>query len=325
MFYLSRTELRLKTLLSTISPSSLNSQKMILNLNSLNLSSKTFSTTSKLRKRNTAAALIIASEILSGKIQDSNIKTLSTMLFDQGVDLVRVEIVKDDFNDIIESLKRISPKHTYIFTSGGIGPTHDDITYEAVAIANYQMINNSQLPDNMKANDLLEVHQQTLEQMKAAFKLRNPPVEVTPARLRMATLPKGCQTYFTPSLWVPIVCLKNIYVLPGIPTLFTKMIMANKHLFFSEVQSKMHRRFVYTNLQEGDFAFELADIQKEFQDFVIIGSYPQYNEHADWITMVSIEGDCEDVVNNVTELVRGAIKGKTELEELSEPNSTQSK
>eukprot|EP01100_Stratorugosa_tubuloviscum_P009550 TRINITY_DN4002_c0_g1_i3.p1 TRINITY_DN4002_c0_g1~~TRINITY_DN4002_c0_g1_i3.p1 ORF type:complete len:188 (-),score=63.09 TRINITY_DN4002_c0_g1_i3:71-634(-) len=183
MFYLSRTELRLKTLLSTISPSSLNSQKMILNLNSLNLSSKTFSTTSKLRKRNTAAALIIASEILSGKIQDSNIKTLSTMLFDQGVDLVRVEIVKDDFNDIIESLKRISPKHTYIFTSGGIGPTHDDITYEAVAIANYQMINNSQLPDNMKANDLLEVHQQTLEQMKAAFKLRNPPVEVTPARL----------------------------------------------------------------------------------------------------------------------------------------------
>ena len=209
-----------------------------------------------------AAMLCVGDEILNGAIVDTNTPWLAKFLHAKGIDLVRVEYVPDDIDDIGESVMRCRSKvgdNGFVFTSGGIGPTHDDKTYEAIA----------------KALGLkIELHEETRRRMESHYKERN--VELNESRLRMAHLPAPCSVLPPPKgSWVPLVKAGgNVYILPGIPRLFQSMI-ENHESVFRGVQC--YSSDIFLNLGEGDLAEQLATIASE-NPTVRIGSYP----NTDW-------------------------------------------
>ncbi|KAI8466434.1 MAG: MoaB/Mog domain-containing protein [Monoraphidium minutum] len=204
-----------------------------------------------------AALLIIGDEILQGSIADANTPWLAKLLYSRGVDLVRVECVPDDKADIIETVHRLRRRvgdSGFVFTSGGIGPTHDDVTYEALAEA---------------FGRKLERHAPTVALMEPHYKARN--MELNEARLRMAALPAPADAVlFTPGLWVPLVVLERVHVLPGIPRLFQAMVGAHQDRFQGPLSSS---QVLYTHMGEGDLADPLAEVAKAHPG-VSIGSYP---------------------------------------------------
>eukprot|EP00884_Botryococcus_braunii_P012511 jgi/Botrbrau1/21260/Bobra.39_2s0052.1 len=143
-----------------------------------------------------AAFLVIGNEILSGSIVDANTPWLAKLLHSRGVDLIRVEYIPDDADDIVASVLRLKERvgeTGFVFTSGGIGPTHDDVTYEAIA----------------KAFGLkLAQHGPTVALMQEHYEKRG--VELNAARLRMAALPIGAEVLTTPGLWVPLVNVHGV-------------------------------------------------------------------------------------------------------------------
>lgn len=204
-----------------------------------------------------AAALIIGNEILSGSITDTNTPWLAQLLYKQGVDLVRAEYIPDDIDDIKQTVLRLKERvgpDGVIFSSGGIGPTHDDVTYEALASA---------------FGEQLKVHEPTVKLMQAHYTKTGK--EVNEARLRMATLPEGAEVLVTEGLWVPLVNLNGVYILPGIPRLFQGMINAHKDRFTGGAAFQTLSE--YTSMGEGDLANIFGDVAKQFPD-VRMGSYP---------------------------------------------------
>lgn len=225
-----------------------------------------------------AGALIIGNEILTGKIQDTNTATLAKTLFSRGVDLVKAEVVRDVRGEIVDSVQRLRDQvgpNGFVFTSGGIGPTHDDITYEAIASA-----------FGLK----LALHEETAERMRVYYESQGK--TLNGPRLRMATLPEGCEVLYTPGLWVPLVVLQNVYILPGIPRLFTQMLNANKERFSGPLSTAF---ILYTHQGEGDLAEPLTRIALEFAD-VAIGSYPSTEVGDGFTTRLSFEGRDSDSV-----------------------------
>ncbi len=224
----------------------------------------------------TAMALIIGDEILSGKVLDQNSHTLARILFDCGVKLLRIETISDDVDEIASCLQRMSKLAQYVFTSGGIGPTHDDKTYEAVA----------------KAFDRkLIYHEPTLQGLKAHLGAGENSKPLNEARMKMALLPTPCETIPTLGVWMPLVVVENIYILPGVPKLFEYMLEGAKTNF---VGQKFTRELLYTQKSEGDIAVVLAQVQEAYPG-VAIGSYPRYDS-PDYRVMVSIEGRDADAV-----------------------------
>ncbi len=237
----------------------------------------------------TAAALIIGDEILTGKTRDENTHTLAQLLFEQGVDLVRVVTIPDDIPTIVEELRKLSASHSYVFTSGGIGPTHDDKTYEAVAKA-------FERP--------LKYHDEAMHQLTTNMQQHYPEKQLTEARKRMAYLPDPCELLWTPNLWVPLVVVENVYVLPGIPSLFATMLHAARSQFSG---TPKHRIQIYTQMTEGDIAEALLQTQNKFTD-VAIGSYPRTSD-VHYQVMVSLEGRDRIHVQRAAEEVERATKG----------------
>ncbi|KAG1663065.1 hypothetical protein FOA52_011585 [Chlamydomonas sp. UWO 241] len=174
----------------------------------------------------------------------------------RGVDLVRAEFIPDSVDEIARSvidLKRRVGPDGFVFTSGGIGPTHDDVTYEALAKA---------------FGAPLQLHTPTVERMRVDYSRRG--LELNEARLQMATLPTPSEVLFTPGLWVPLVNLQGVYILPGIPRLFQSMVLAHQERFTGPAA---HFVALYTSLGEGDLAGPLAAVAK-LHPSVAIGSYP---------------------------------------------------
>lgn len=203
-----------------------------------------------------AALLVIGNEILTGGVADANTPWLAKALYARGVDLVRVEVVPDDEADIAASVLRLRERvgdGGAVFTSGGIGPTHDDVSYQAIASA---------------LGTTLELHAPTAERMREHYTARG--VELNEARLRMARLPAGAEVLITPGLWVPLVALRSVYVLPGIPRLFRAMLGAHLGRFRGP---QAHSAALWTNLGEGDLAVPLAAVAAA-HPAVRIGSYP---------------------------------------------------
>ena len=203
-----------------------------------------------------AAALVIGNEVLSGKITDTNTAWLARLLYARGVDLVRVEVVPDVPDDIAASARSLSARvgpSGFVFTSGGIGPTHDDVTYESLAAA-------FGVP--------LALHAPTVAKMRVHYEAQGK--ELNAARLRMATLPEGCVVHDTPNSWVPLVQVANVYVLPGVPWLYKQMLEANRGLFTGP---QLLTRTLYTHTGEGDLAAALTAVASD-HSAVSIGSYP---------------------------------------------------
>lgn len=238
-----------------------------------------------------AALLVIGNEVLTGKVEDKNTAFLgmqprrrwaplvptatshtsaqspttspalltppsARLLYSRGVDLIRVEVTPDDPEDIARSVAALSERvghRGFVFTSGGIGPTHDDVTYLSVAAA---------------FGVQLELHAATVQKMRVHYAELGK--ELNASRLRMATLPAGCTVHEIPGSWVPLCQVRNVYVLPGIPWLFRQMLEASKQLFSG---SELLSESLYTHSGEGELAAALTEVADK-HPLVSIGSYP---------------------------------------------------
>ena len=200
----------------------------------------------------TGCVLVIGNEILSGRTQDKNIQYLALKLNERGVRLMEVRVIPDVRDTIIATLNECRPKFTYVFTTGGIGPTHDDITSECVAAA---------------FGVKMYVDQRAVDAMKA----RRPDMDMNPARMRMATFPVGAELIPNPVSAAPGYRIGNVFVLAGIPVVMQSMYDSLQHMLHGGAPVKS--RAIRISLGEGAIAQGLSDVQARYPD-VEIGSYP---------------------------------------------------
>jgi molybdenum cofactor synthesis domain-containing protein len=202
----------------------------------------------------TAALLVIGDEILSGRTKDKNIGHIADHLTAIGIQLKEVRIVPDVEHEIVAAVNTLRAKHTYLFTTGGIGPTHDDITADAVA----------------KAFGVgIDVDERALTPMKAYYAQRG--VELTPARLRMARLPFGSELVENSVSIAPGFKLDNVIVMAGVPNIMHVMLEAATK--FLKTGKKMLSVGIDLHRPEGEIAAMFEEHQKRYPD-VPMGSYP---------------------------------------------------
>ena len=208
----------------------------------------------------TAAILVIGDEILSGRTRDSNMHFLANELTRAGIDLKEARVVADDPDAIITSLNALRAAHTHVFTSGGIGPTHDDITADCIAKAFGVGID---VRDDARA--ILE------ERYKAMG------TEITEARLRMARIPDGAALIDNPVSGAPGFTIGNVHVMAGVPSVFEAMVASVLPGLSggSPLLSQTYR----VDRPEGDVAKELGELAARFSQ-LSIGSYPFIREGA---------------------------------------------
>lgn len=203
-----------------------------------------------------AAMLAIGDELLSGRTKDKNIGHMADRLYAAGIDLTEVRIVADDQLAIVQAVQELSSRHDYLFTSGGIGPTHDDITADAVSAA----FNLPCIYDE-KAMALLGNH----------YKSRD--VEFTPSRQRMARMPQGAQLIDNPVSVAPGFIIANVYVMAGVPSVFQAMV--ENILPHLRTGTRFHSRTIICPFGEGVIGIPLREVQEAHPD-TIIGSYPKF-------------------------------------------------
>ncbi|MGR3311729.1 competence/damage-inducible protein A [Roseovarius indicus] len=208
----------------------------------------------------TAAMLVIGDEILSGRTRDANMHHLANVLTERGIDLKEVRVVSDDPDAITDAVKALSQAYDNLFTSGGIGPTHDDITADNVARAFDTPID---VRDDARA--LLEAHYQKSGQ------------SLNDARLRMARIPEGATLIDNPVSIAPGFTLGNVHVMAGVPRIFEAMLesVLPKLTGGSPVLSQS----LQIMRPEGDIAGPLADLAARYPD-LSMGSYPFQREGA---------------------------------------------
>jgi molybdenum cofactor synthesis domain-containing protein len=203
----------------------------------------------------TAAALVIGDEILSGKVHEANVPVLARALRELGVLLQRVVVVMDDVETIAREVRELSRAHDWLFTSGGVGPTHDDVTVEAVA----------------KAFGVAVVSSPIMESMLRAHYQRR----CTEGHLRMALVPDGASLEVTTQVTWPTIRLGNTWLLPGIPEVFRmKLPVALAHVRGGPA---FVSRAVYVKMDEGELKPLLDGAVASFAD-VAIGSYPAWRD-----------------------------------------------
>jgi molybdenum cofactor synthesis domain-containing protein len=205
----------------------------------------------------TAALAIIGNEILSGRTQDANLAFLGKSLNDIGIQLREVRVVPDVEAEIVDAVNALRARYDYVFTTGGIGPTHDDITPESVA----------------KAFGRRAVyHPEAYERLRAWYEANGR--EFTEMRKRMALMPEGAELIDNPVSVAPGFKIGNVFVLAGVPQIMRSMFEAAKpHLRGGE---RVGSRSISTRLVEGILAGPLKAVQERHPD-ADIGSYPFYN------------------------------------------------
>jgi len=202
----------------------------------------------------TAAMLVIGDEILSGRTRDSNMHHLARVLADAGIDLKEVRIVGDDEDAIVEAVNALRQRYDMVFTSGGIGPTHDDITADAIAKAFGVKIG--------VREDARRILEERYEQVGT---------EINDSRLRMARIPDGAELIDNPLSGAPGFSLENVHVMAGVPAVFEAMVASLLPRLTSgtPLLSQSYR----IDQPEGNIAGALAEVAKAFPD-LFIGSYP---------------------------------------------------
>jgi molybdenum cofactor synthesis domain-containing protein len=203
----------------------------------------------------TAAVLVIGDEILSGRTKDKNIGFIAEYLTALGIDLKEVRVVPDEEDEIVVALNALRQRYTYVFTTGGIGPTHDDITADSVAKA-------FGVP--------IDVDPRVVE----IFRARAPAMELNEARLRMARIPRGAVLVENKISAAPGFWLGNVIVMAGVPSIMQSMLDAVSGKL--KTGARMLSESVRANAREGDIGTPLGEIAKANPE-VIIGSYPFFD------------------------------------------------
>lgn len=212
----------------------------------------------------TAAILIVGNEILSGRTADTNVSHIAQALGRIGVPVREVRVVPDVTGEIVDAVNALRARYTYVFSTGGIGPTHDDITSEAVAKAF-----GVELVLDPEARARLERH-------LGADKLNE-------ARLRMAHVPKGASLIDNPVSAAPGFRIGNVFVMAGVPVIMQSMLAGVVPTL--EGGRPILTRTVACDLPEGEIAADLGALQTRYPD-LDIGSYPHYRVGAHGLSLV---------------------------------------
>ena len=222
-----------------------------------------------------AGIIIIGDEILSGRTKDSNINWIANELNQIGIKLKEARVIEDEKKIIIDTVLEFSKKFSYVFTSGGIGPTHDDITTESIAEA-------------FKVD--LEKNQIAMNLLKKHYEKSN--IDFNEARQKMAVIPKGALLIDNPVSVAPGFNIKNIYVFAGVPKIM--------HSMFHSISSKLKNgiiiksKTITCNIGEGKIANSLSQIEKQFLNMKI-GSYPYFNPKSFGTSIVVRSQKIEDI------------------------------
>ena len=206
----------------------------------------------KANKKVNAAIVIIGNEILSGRTQDVNVSFLTKWLNNLGVSVSEVRIIEDKEESIINCIKEIKKNFKYIFTTGGIGPTHDDITSKSIAKA---------------FNLSCGYHKEAYEILEKYYK----PGEFNEGRKKMAKIPEGASLIYNPSSGAPGFVVENVFCLPGVPSILKSMIDGLKDKIIGG--KKILSKTISVQTVESEIAKSLEEAQNQFKN-VEIGSYP---------------------------------------------------
>ncbi len=228
----------------------------------------------------TAAMLVIGDEILSGRTRDANMYHLAGQLTAHGIDLKEVRVVSDDFDAIVAATRALSAGFDQVFTSGGIGPTHDDITADCIAAA---------------FNVSIDVREDARAILEAAYKRNG--VELNEARLRMARIPDGATLIDNPVSSAPGFTLENVHVMAGVPAIFEAMVASTlpKLTGGTPLTSRTLRVF----RPEGEIAAPLGALAGAFPD-LSIGCYP-FQKDGVFGAQIVIRGADPDEVDRAAE------------------------
>jgi molybdenum cofactor synthesis domain-containing protein len=233
----------------------------------------------------TAAILVIGDEILSGRTKDKNIGYIAEYLTNIGIDLKQVRVVPDDAPEIIAALDALRNRFTYVFTTGGIGPTHDDITADCVAKAFGVPIDHD-------------------PRAVAMLRERYTPEELNEARLRMARIPFGADLIENPISRAPGFKLGNVIVMAGVPSIMQAM-LDNAAPMLSTGRKMIAEAIDAHGLPEGIYAKALGEIATAHKD-VSIGSYPSFI-NGGFRNQIVVRGKDADAVVQAAEAIRRAI------------------
>ncbi len=240
-------------------------------------------------KQRTAAVLVIGNEVLTGKVKEANVAVVARLFFELGIALRRVVVCIDDVDVIAEDLRTLKGAHDVVVTSGGIGPTHDDLTVEGVAAAFGRPVVRSE-----EMATMLRAHHQ-----KKGYK-------TTDAHLRMADLVEGARLLRTKAHPWPTMVVDNVYVLPGVPEIFRlKMPLLRKDL---DQGQRLFSQPVYTRCREGDIAALLEGIEARFPG-VSVGSYLAW-DHAAYSVKVTFDSADEQAGVDAAQVFIDAIGDK---------------
>jgi len=231
-----------------------------------------------------AIVIIIGNEILSGRTQDANLAFLGSRCDDLGILLQEARVIQDDLQTIVDTVNSTRIMFDYVFTTGGIGPTHDDITSAAIARAF-----NVKLERNLEAVEAMNRHY--------------PPGMLNDARLKMADLPQGAILINNPVSGAPGIQMENVFVLPGVPMItrvmfdgITDRLVGGKPVLTTSVK---------TNLTEGMIATDLDAIQQQFPE-VSIGSYPFFRDNKLGVNLVMRSIDPKNI-QTATNMVKDMV------------------
>ncbi|XP_049902974.1 FAD synthase isoform X2 [Epinephelus moara] len=243
----------------------------------------------------TAAILIIGDEILKGHTQDTNSAFLTRALRKLGVSVQRITVVPDVQEIIAKEVALLSPQYTHLITSGGIGPTHDDVTFESVAKAFQE-----ELYPHPELARLVEEFFGVVDENSAAMKLAMVP--------RSASLNYGTDPLTGQLLRYPLVSVRNVYIFPGIPSLMERAFNGLEHLFASS-GTTFHTREVFVDADEAEIAPVLTKLQAGWGRKVALGSYPDWLSNYHRVRLVLDSDSQEEVDKAQTQLLDKLPKG----------------
>ena len=237
----------------------------------------------KIKKIN-AAILIIGNEILSGRTQDKNVAFISNWLNTKcGISVNEVRIIPDDEKEIVKNILILSKKFNYVFTTGGIGPTHDDITAKSISRA-------------------FKVKYEYHEEAYAILEKYYGKKKFNDGRKKMAKMPRGAKLIYNPSSAAPGFITKNVLSLPGVPSILNSMIENCKRYLVKGL--KTHSKTINLFTVESNISKQLSLIQKKYKKFVEIGSYPFFRLGKIGVAIVTRSTSLKKLKNVNTDLIK---------------------
>ena len=236
----------------------------------------------------TAVVLLIGDELLSGRTTDKNLPVIAQKLGEKGIAVIEARVLPDNADVIVDTLRAWSPRVDYVLTTGGIGPTHDDITAASVAQA---------------VNRPFVRHPEAEAALRAYYK----PEELNEARLSMADMPQGADLIPNPVTGAPGFFINNIFVMAGVPSIMGAMLdFVVDRLTPGAV---IHSQTLTTTLMEGEMALALSTLQDQYPD-VKIGSYPHFQGNKRGVSLVLRSPD-PTRLNKATNALEATLKTLT--------------